>query len=94
MKGVRHKNIPQRSESYKTIEFSTKRGYRSKKDASFCGLVNVEMFRERAGKGKRLEEKVIKFEGKPKCQKERNEELRNKNENFTKEMNRKDVEIN
>ena len=70
------------------------RGDKSKKDASFCDLVDVEMFRGLAEKVKRLEEKVIKLERELQSEKERNEELRNKSENLTKEVNRKDVEIN
>ena len=71
----------------------SKRGDKSKKDASFCDLVDYEMFKGLADKMKRLEEKVIQIEKDLKSEKVRVEELRNKNENLTKEVNRKDIEL-
>ena len=76
------------------MAFVGKRGDKSKKDASFCDLVDVEMFKGLADKVRKLEEKVSKIEGELQNEKVRNEELRNKNENLIKEVNRKDVEIN
>ena len=52
------------------------------------------MFAGLAEEGKRLEEKVFRREGELQSEKERTEELRNKNENMTMELNGKDVEMN
>ena len=71
----------------------SKRGDKSKKDTSFCDLVDVEMFRGLAGKVKSLEEKVTKIENELQSERAKNEEFRKKNEELTKEVNRKDVEI-
>ena len=76
------------------MAFSSKRGDKSKKDASFCDLVDMEMFKGLADKVKRLEEKVIEIGKELRSEKERNEDLRSKNESMSKEMNRKDVELN
>ena len=76
------------------MAFSSKRSDKSKKDTSFCDLVDTEMFKRLSTKVTNLEALVNKMWYELESEEKGNEELRKMNEELTKEVNRKDVEMN
>lgn len=76
------------------MAWSSKRGDKSRKDASFCDLVDVEMFTCLSDKVKKIEERLVKVEAQWQSEKAKTEEVKKKNEELEKEINRKDVVIN
>ena len=76
------------------MAYSSKRGDKSRKDTSFCDLVDVEMFKGLSDKVKKMEERLTKVEALWQNEEVKAEEFKKKNEELVKEINRKEIEMN